>query len=306
MHSFASLSGHRRTTREASRFSRARVTALAALVWDMATTNAPSLFPLEIAESETPQVKLLGLEFAALSERQIIDHIIREAGEGRGGWLCTVNLDILRQWWRSGELRDLVSDADLVVADGMPLIWASVLQGQPLPERVAGSSMTVSLTAAAARTGASVFLLGGNPGAADMAAANLRQSSPDLQVAGTLCPPFGFERDRRAVERITREVVSAEPDIVYVGLGFPKQELLIVELREYLPNAWFIPCGISFSFLAGEIRRAPRTVQRLGLEWLHRLVQEPRRLGKRYLMHDTPFLITLLSETLRARGRQPA
>jgi len=264
--------------------------------------HALSLLDPHVTAPETPRVRLLGLEFAALSEDQTVHHIITESGEGRGGWVCTVNLDILRQWWRSPALRELVSDADLVVADGMPLIWASAVQGQPLPERVAGSSMTVSLTAAAARAGASVFLLGGNPGAADGAAQTLRQISPQLRVAGTLCPPFGFESDRGAIKWITRRVVDSKPRIVYVGLGFPKQEKLIVALREHLPQTWFMPCGISFSFLSGEIRRASPAVQRLGFEWLHRLVQEPRRLGTRYLLHDTPFMITLLSQSCRARG----
>jgi N-acetylglucosaminyldiphosphoundecaprenol N-acetyl-beta-D-mannosaminyltransferase len=268
----------------------------------MAPVDAQRLLAPKVTAPEMPRVRLLGLEFAALSEEQTINHIITEASEGRGGWLCTVNLDIMRQSWRSAELRKLVSDADLVVADGMPLIWASAVQGQPLPERVAGSSMTISLTAAAARASASVFLLGGNPGAADGAAQTLRQISPELRIAGTLCPPFGFESDRNAIDWITRRVVSSRPDIVYVGLGFPKQEQLIVALREHLPQAWFMPCGISFSFLSGEIRRASPTLQRLGFEWLHRLVQEPRRLGKRYLLHDTPFMVTLLSQSWRARG----
>src|SRR3954469_8747783 len=144
------------------------------------------------AQRHPPVVRLFGLDFAALSERQTIGHVLRGLDSGRGGWVCPANLDVLRQWRGSEEVRELMSHADLVVADGMPLVWAGGLQGSPLPERVAGSSLTVSLSAPAADAGASVFLLGGNPGTAEAAAANLVDANPGLRVAGTLCPPFGF------------------------------------------------------------------------------------------------------------------
>ena len=245
----------------------------------------------------------MGLDFAALSERETIDYVLGALAEGRGGWISTVNLDILRQWRQRPEVRDLLSQADIVVADGMPLIWAGGLQGSPLPERVAGSTLVQSLSAAASEAGASIFLLGGNPGTADAAAAALIESCPSISVAGTLCPPFGFESDPAWIGRIQRSLYESEPAIVFVGLGCPKQERLIVALRELVPQTWFIPCGISFSFLAGEVQRAPVVVQRLGLEWLHRLFQEPERLFRRYLVDGIPFLFELLWSALRARAR---
>src|SRR6185436_14220357 len=117
----------------------------------------------------------------------------------------------------------------------------------------------------------SVFLLGGNPGTADEAARRLRERYPALRVAGTLCPPLGFEHDPAWQERIERTLRAAAPDILFVGLGFPKQAQLIVALQRALPSVWYVGCGITFSFIAGEIARAPVLVQRLGLEWLHRL-----------------------------------
>jgi N-acetylglucosaminyldiphosphoundecaprenol N-acetyl-beta-D-mannosaminyltransferase len=246
-------------------------------------------------------VPLMGLDVAAVSERETIEYVLDGVAHHRGGWLCTANLDILRQWHDSSEVRKIVADADLVVADGMPLLWAGELQGSPLPERVAGSSLVVSLTSAAARAGASVFLLGGNPGTADAAVKRLQQVSPDARFAGTLCPPLGFETDPEWLERIVRCLLDAEPDIVYVGLGFPKQERLIRELRPHMPGVWFLPCGVSFSFVAGQIHRAPVIVQRLGFEWLHRLVQEPRRLYRRYLIQGIPFLIELLCSAVAVR-----
>jgi N-acetylglucosaminyldiphosphoundecaprenol N-acetyl-beta-D-mannosaminyltransferase len=249
-------------------------------------------------------VPLMGLDFAAMSEGATIDYVLDMLADGHGGWLCPANLDVLRQWRGSEDVRELVSRANLVVADGMPLIWASGLQGTPLPERVAGSTLLVTLTAAATAAGASIFLLGGNPGSAEAAVAKLTELSPDLRIAGTLCPPFGFETDPEWFARIAWALAEADPDIVYVGLGFPKQERLIVELQAEMPNTWFVSCGISFSFVSGEVRRAPVMVQRLGLEWLHRLAQEPSRLYRRYLVDGIPFLLRLLSSAITVRVTQ--
>jgi N-acetylglucosaminyldiphosphoundecaprenol N-acetyl-beta-D-mannosaminyltransferase len=250
-------------------------------------------------------VPLMGLEFAAVSERDTIEYVLEQHSDGRGGWICPVNLDVLRQWRGSSELRELVSSADLVVADGMPLLWAGGLQGSPLPERVAGSTLIVSLTDAAAGAGASIFLLGGNPGTAEAAVSKLTALIPNVRVAGTLCPPVGFEARPEWLGRIEQSLTDTAPDIIYVGLGFPKQERLIVGLRTRLPRAWFVSCGVSFSFVAGEFPRAPLFLQQIGLEWLHRMAQEPRRLYRRYLLLGMPFLCQLLWSALAVRRGQP-
>jgi N-acetylglucosaminyldiphosphoundecaprenol N-acetyl-beta-D-mannosaminyltransferase len=247
-------------------------------------------------------VTLMGLRFDALTERETIERVLDGVRAGRGGWVIPTNLDVLRQYAEGGqEIRGFYGQADLVVADGTPLVWASRLQGTPLPERVAGSTMLWTLSAAAAERGASVFLLGGDEGAAEQAAARLVEASPGLRVAGVLSPPFGFDRDPAELERTIEAVRAARPDVVYVALGFPKQERLIAVLRERLPGAWFVGVGISFSFAAGMVQRAPVWMQRLGLEWVHRLVQEPRRLAGRYLRHGLPFAVRLLTDALAAR-----
>jgi N-acetylglucosaminyldiphosphoundecaprenol N-acetyl-beta-D-mannosaminyltransferase len=248
----------------------------------------------------------MGLDVAAVSERDTINYVLDGLARRRGGWIETVNLDILRQWRGSADVRELFAAADLMVADGMPLVWAGELQGSPLPERVAGSSLILSLTAAAADAGASVFLLGGNPGTADAAVAELVKLSPQLRVAGTLCPPVGFDRDSAWLARIEQLLHEKAPDIVFVGLGCPKQERLIFRLRSRLPTTWFISSGVSLSFVAGEIPRAPARMQRLGLEWLYRVAQEPKRLYRRYLFHGIPFLVQLLVSAVAFRFRHAA
>ena len=248
-----------------------------------------------VDENPLPVVRIRGVELHAITEAQCIEHILASIAHGRGGTVVTPNLDIIRRCTQDLQFATLVSEADLVVADGTPLIWASRVAGTPLPQRVAGSDLIKSLSAAAAKAGRSIYLLGGDPGMAEKAGHVLKAASPALQVAGSYCPPFGFEKDPAEMEYVASLLAAAKPDIVWVGLGSPKQENLINRLRDTLPAAWWLGVGISFSFLAGEVRRAPRLLQKLGLEWAHRLVQEPKRLFRRYLVDGLPFCVSLLA-----------
>lgn len=248
-------------------------------------------------------IRLDVVDLHVLDQRTCVERTMSELAAGRGGWIATANLDHLWRLRRDPAFARAYGAATLRVADGMPLVWASRLQGVPLPERVAGSDLIHSLTAAAARHGRSVFLLGGNPGTAERAAERLTAAAPGLRVVGTCCPPFGFERDPVQLDNLRRQLRDSRADVVFVALGAPKQEFLIEAVREVLPAAWWIGVGISFSFVAGEVQRAPRWVQRLGLEWLHRLVQEPRRLARRYLWHGPPCALRLFAKALWARWR---
>ena len=241
------------------------------------------------------RVCLLGIELDALREEECVAHVLAELEAGRGGWVVTPNLDHLRRLVQKPDFRALCDGADLVVADGKPLLWASRIQRTPLPERVAGSDLIWSLTRGAAARGRGVFFLGGNPGTAEAAARILAERSPGLIVSGTACPRVGFELDEGSMRDLRATLEAARPEIVYVALGSPKQEQVIHALRETLPSAWWLGLGISFSFVSGEVRRAPRWMQRAGLEWVHRLVQEPRRLATRYLVHGLPFAARLLA-----------
>jgi N-acetylglucosaminyldiphosphoundecaprenol N-acetyl-beta-D-mannosaminyltransferase len=251
-----------------------------------------------------PRIRLHGLAIDAVTEAEAIAAITQALDAGRGGWVVTPNLDQLRQFAQRPELGEIFAAADLVVADGMPLVWASRLQGTPLPERVAGSDLVWSLTAEAALRGRALFLLGGAPGASEAAHDRLLELYPGARIAGRLSPPLGFEHDAREIERIRAALDAADPDIVYVALGFPKQERLIAYLRNVFPRVWFLGVGFSLSFLAGDAVRAPDWVIRLGLEWAHRLVQEPRRLAKRYLLHGLPFALRLFVSALASRARR--
>jgi N-acetylglucosaminyldiphosphoundecaprenol N-acetyl-beta-D-mannosaminyltransferase len=247
------------------------------------------------------RIDVMGVAIASLREAEVAALALDGVRERRGGWICPVNLDVLRKVVREPAHRSLVARADVLTADGMPLIWASRVQRTPLPERVSGSSLIRSLPAAGVAAGASVFLLGGDRGVAEAAADELRRSAPGVVIAGTHCPPVGFEDSPQQLATIDAVLERAKPDIVFVGLGFPKQERLILRLRERFPSTWFVSCGISLSYLSGDVARAPRWAQRAGLEWLHRLAQEPRRLARRYLIEGLPFFAVLLASAVRAR-----
>ncbi len=244
-----------------------------------------------------PRVSLMGISFWKMTERELVEHVIAESGTpggGRGGWIITPNLDILRLGVQQPEIRALLGRADVLVADGMPLIWASRLQGTPLPERVSGSHIMWSIPEAAAKAGRRIFLLGGAPGAADACADVLRQRFPGIHITGTYCPPFGFEKSPEEMAKMRGAIAAAPAELIFVALSFPKGEKLIEAIRDVAPNSWWIGVGISFSFVAGEVKKAPRWMQKVGLEWSHRLIQEPRRLAKRYLVHGVPFALRLL------------
>lgn len=253
--------------------------------------------PLDERPAALPEVELRGIGIHAVSQTECVAYVLDELDAGRGGWVVTPNLDHLGRAERDREFRELYSEATLRVVDGQVLVWALALQRTPVPERVAGSDLISRLSEGAARRGRSLFLLGGNPGTAKRAAEVLKERYPGLIVAGTDCPPVGFDRDPLAMARLSRKIHHAKPDIVFVALGSPKQEFVIRHLRHDRPEAWWLGVGISFSFLCGEVQRAPRWMQRLGLEWLHRFWQEPSRLFKRYFIDGLPFAARLLLST---------
>ena len=254
--------------------------------------------PLRAPPAAMDTVMVMGLPFHRLDHRDLPRAFLEGVRSGQGGWIVTPNLDILRQFTASPECRDLILRASHRVADGLPIVWASRLAGTPLPERVPGSDLVLSLPQAAAQAGGSVFLLGGNPGVAAVAAERLRSQYPGLNRVDFYCPPFRFEEDPEELRRIKEALLAAQPTLVLVGLGFPKQERLIAWLRAEMPKAWFVGIGISLSFLAGDQRRAPAAMQGLGLEWMHRLWHEPRRLFRRYLIQGVPFSLRLFAWAL--------
>ncbi|MBO3732508.1 WecB/TagA/CpsF family glycosyltransferase [Glycomyces sp. NEAU-S30] len=260
-----------------------------------------------LSSGPAKRVSLGGIAIDPVTEAGAVARVLDALEAGRGGQIVTPNVDIVAAARRSRELRAIIAASDLVVADGAPLVWASKVAGTPLPARVAGSDLVWSLSAAAATRGLRVALLGGTPDAAarptERAADLLEARYPGLKVVGAWCPPMGFDKDESQWRALVERVESAAPDLVYVGLGFPKQEHVTVRLRSAAPAAWFLGCGASIDFIAGYRRRAPKWMQRTGTEWVFRMLSEPRRLVRRYLKDDVPEAVRLLAEAYRERRR---
>jgi N-acetylglucosaminyldiphosphoundecaprenol N-acetyl-beta-D-mannosaminyltransferase len=246
------------------------------------------------------RIDIFGVQFDTLDQAGVVGTIMSELRAGRGGWVATPNVDILRQLKADPELARLVAGASLVVVDGAPIEWAGRAAGHGEVPRVAGASVVEPLIKAAARDDVPVLLLGGRPGAGKRAAEVLRGSIPGLRVAEH-CPPYGFETDLDRWTELVRAVTACEGGVVLCGFGCPKQERLMAELSLLFPGTWFLGIGGTIDFLAGDVRRAPTWVQRAGFEWAFRLLMEPRRLAHRYLVAGMPFAVRLLAWAARER-----
>lgn len=245
-----------------------------------------------------------GLPFDRTTEDEVCARVVDALRDGRGGWIATPNVDHLRHASRDPELAALIRTADISVADGAPVVWASRLMGSPLPGRVTGADLLWSLSRAAEAAGRSVYLFGGETGVPERAAEALRRECPDLKVVGTCSPPLGFDRDPDQMRQYREDLLAAAPDVVFVGLGFPKQERVIEAFAGALPQTWWLGCGAALPFAAGELRRAPGWMRSTGLEWVYRLVSEPRRLFRRYIREDAPFAVGLLARAAATGLRQ--
>jgi N-acetylglucosaminyldiphosphoundecaprenol N-acetyl-beta-D-mannosaminyltransferase len=202
---------------------------------------------------------------------------------------------------RDSRFAEAMQDADLAVPDGVSVVMASRMLGVPIPQRVAGGDLMERMCSEAAHYGFRVFFLGGLPGAAVMAAHNLRNRYPGLQICGTSWPAPGFENDPAELLRIRREIAEAAPDLVCVAFGSPKQEIWMQQNRAQLKVGAMLGVGAALDTQAGLRRRAPRWVQAIALEWLFRLSMEPRRLWRRYLFGNARFIRLVLRQWLRER-----
>lgn len=233
------------------------------------------------------RVSLFGMKIDPLrldeAARRVLEWALEDSPNGCR-YVVTPNVDHAVKFQEHEGLRRAYDRAAMVVADGAPLILASRLLGRGLPERVAGSDLAPKLFDLAEQSSSPlrVFLLGAGPGVAERAAENMHKKWPSVRVVGVHCPPLGFEKDEAENAKIHDAIRVARPDVVVVGLGAPKQELWVSEHRDRIEAKVALCVGATIDFLAGEKQRSPEWMQRAGLEWLHRLLTEPKRLARRY------------------------
>jgi len=217
------------------------------------------------------------------------------------GYIATVNVAILMMMRDSSRLQNYADRASFCVADGYPIVWVSRWFGSRLPERITGVDLVDELCAIATRRGLGVYLLGANQEIIEKVAEKVAADHPGLRLAGFSNGYFSAEE---ASER-AQAIAAAGTDILIIAMGVPRQEVFIEDYLSETNAMLAIGVGGSFDVLAGVKKRAPRIVQKTGFEWLFRLVQEPRRLAKRYLVTNTQFIFHLAANLLRRKPRSP-
>jgi exopolysaccharide biosynthesis WecB/TagA/CpsF family protein/anti-anti-sigma factor len=238
--------------------------------------------PGKISRLTAPPVALLGVVFDNITAAETLARIDQMIASRRPHYIVTANVDFLAQARRDAELRRILLDADLVLCDGTPLVWASRLLDNPLPERVAGSDLMPHLLNAAVRKKYRLFFLGATAEANEQAAVNVRAQFSEVIIAGHYSPPFRPLAEMDNGE-IVRRIRAARPDVLFVAFGCPKAEKWMAMNYRALGVPVTIGVGATIDFLAGRVKRAPLWMRRAGVEWVFRLWQEPRRLFKRYL-----------------------
>jgi len=256
------------------------------------------------AQSGTAAIRVWGLPLTPITNEHLPEAVARLIRARQPSYFITANLNYAMLTHQHEDLHEINRSAAFIVADGMPLVWAARWQGTPLPERVAGSDFIFTLSELAAARGYRIYFLGGMAGVGEEAAARLRERYPGLQIVGIESPPFRPLTDEEHGALIAR-IREARPDILLVGFGQPKGERWIYANYRALQVPVCVQVGASLDFAAGRVRRAPRFLQRVGLEWAFRLALEPRRLAARYFSNAVFLLGRLCSSAFRSGSSRP-
>jgi len=240
--------------------------------------------------------RVLGVDCFAGNLEAAAQAVVERALDRRGGYCCCCNVHVLTLAQHDTLLRDALRDAWAVFPDGAPVAWLERRRGA-VAERVAGPDLMPAVLALGSDVGLRHFLLGSTSDVLDRLEDRLALALPDAQIVGALSPPFTTEDPEIALDAIS----ATEPDIVWCALGAPKQELWMRRHAAELASGLMIGVGAAFDFLAGTKQRAPKWLQDHSLEWLHRLVSEPRRLSGRYISTNSEFIVRATIELLRNR-----
>lgn len=246
--------------------------------------------------SANPFITIMDTRIDNLAMSEVLGQIEKLIACSSPRHIITANVDHLMMKLKLLELEEIYHKAALILTDGVPLLWAARFLGTPLRERINGTDLMEKTCELAAKMSFSVFLLGGPEGVAAGAARNLQERFPGLIVSGTYSPYYGFENDADENKKIVSLLKDKKPDILFTSLGFPKG---IKWIDRYLPACCIplnIEVGASFNFISGRMKRAPRWMQKYGFEWFWRLLHEPSRLWRRYLVRDFPFFYYIFKQ----------
>lgn len=242
--------------------------------------------------SGAPRVNVLGVGVSAINLEAAVETILGWLGENRQEYVCLAPVHAVMECYRSSELTRIYNRSGLTTPDGMPIVWLLRAKGHSTVGRVYGPDLMLALIRRSSSAGHRHYFYGGTPEVLDRLVLKLRGQFPDLCIVGSHAPPvrpLTAEEDCAAVEAVN----AAEPDILWVALGSPKQERWMAAHRDWIRAPVMVGVGAAFDFLSGAKPQAPLWIQRSGLEWLFRVLTEPRRLWRRYLV-DSPFFVALM------------
>lgn len=252
-----------------------------------------------------PKVELFDITIDNVTMADAVETVWSWLDTNDRRYVVTPNVDHVLRYTKDPEFVSAYKKASLVIPDGMPLIWSSRLLGTPLKERVTGSDLFPLLCERSAKEGRRIFFLGSMPGVAELAEKNLQKRYAGFKLCGFYSPPFGFEKNPAENEKIVKMLNDTRAEILMVALGAPKQEKWTFHhLDKTCVNA-ALCIGASIDFEAGVIKRAPEWMRGIGMEWIWRLMHDPKRLWKRYLIEDLPFFSILAREFAKSlRGKK--
>jgi N-acetylglucosaminyldiphosphoundecaprenol N-acetyl-beta-D-mannosaminyltransferase len=253
-----------------------------------------------LTPNPTEQVNVLGVGVHPIDMEKAALILEARIREGRKGYVCLAGVHGIMEAQRDPSLKSIYAQAALVAPDGMPTVWIGHAQGFRGMQRVFGPDLMIDILAREEFRDCVHFLCGGEPGVAEKLRHELLRRFPSAKIAGTYSPPFRAmtaEEERELAERVR----LLQPDIIWVGISTPKQEKFMARYLPILDTKLMIGVGAAFLFHSGAIRDSPQWVKRAGLQWLHRLFQEPARLWRRYLLNNPLFLVSVLLQNFRLR-----
>ncbi len=236
-----------------------------------------------------PRVNILGVGVSAISMAEAVDHSAGLVERGGRGYVCVTGVHGIMEAQADPSLRDTLNGSFLTTPDGMPTVWLGHARGFRSMTRVYGPDYMLALSEAGVARGFRHFLYGGRPGVAEKLKASLLARFPGMDIVGTYTPPFRplTDCEERA---LAADLLQARADILWVGLSTPKQERFMRQYHDRLPVKLMVGVGAAFDLLSGNLDEAPNWMKRAGLQWLYRLIKEPRRLWRRYLTNNPRFV----------------
>ena len=231
------------------------------------------------------------------TEETLINETLANIDQNKKSFCVAINTDLLRMSYKNKNFRKTINKADYCIVDGKPLMWLSKIFRYKIKNKVSGSDLAMPLLKMLAKNNKKVLIVGGREGVADKAKIEVNKEIGTEVIIDTICPEFGFEKDESKTKNLVSQINSSRAEVVFLCLGAPKQELFYENNKELFDNKCFFCMGATVDFLAKNIKRAPKWMRKIGLEWFYRMCKEPRRLFKRYWL-DFWFLIRIFNVRL--------